>query len=45
VFFRVEGGLERACFLAWRGGKLALVATPEAGVSLEVPHEPGPLGM
>jgi hypothetical protein len=45
VSFRVEGGLAHACFLAWRGGKLAHVATPEAGVSLEVPHEPGPMGM
>ncbi len=45
VEFRVEGGLGRACFLAWRGGRLARVAAPEAGVTLDVPFEPGPMGL
>ncbi|HEU4412263.1 MAG TPA: hypothetical protein VFS43_43880 [Polyangiaceae bacterium] len=44
VAFRVEGGLGRACFLAWREGRLARVGAPEAGVTLDVPFAPGPLG-
>jgi hypothetical protein len=44
VEFRAGGGLERACFLAWREGKLARVAAPEAGTTLDVPFAPGPLG-
>jgi hypothetical protein len=44
VEFRVEGGLDRACFLVWGGGRLARVPAPEAGAVLEVPFEPGPIG-
>lgn len=44
VAFQIEGGLGRACFLAWRDGRLARVETPEAGVTLDVPFVPGPIG-
>jgi hypothetical protein len=45
VAFRVEGGLGGTCFLAWHDGKLGRVATPEVGVTVEVPYEQGPMGM
>jgi hypothetical protein len=35
----------RVCLIAWRGGRLEAVSLPDLGDTVEIPHEPGPMGM
>jgi hypothetical protein len=43
--FRAEPELMPACFLVWRGGRLAALPLPQVGASVRVDHEIGPMGL
>jgi hypothetical protein len=35
----------KVCLIAWRRGRLEAVSLPDLGETVEIPHEPGPMGM
>ncbi len=43
--FRDARGLDRACFMVWRGGRLRSFAPPPPGDDRPILHEPGPMGL
>jgi hypothetical protein len=47
VRFEFQENLDpgRVCLIAWRGGRLEAVTLPDLGETVEIAHEPGPMGM